>query len=74
MTKLGLSVGLPCACLFLRQRSQAATPPSIQASDEPIANAPDFHFSGSGVFHRLATMLIHFPFMTAIRGYSVSSI
>ena len=28
ITKFGLSNGLPCACLFLRQRNQAATPVS----------------------------------------------
>ena len=38
------------------------------------ANAPAFHFACSGVFHKLATMLIHLAFITAIRGYSVSSI
>src|SRR5699024_716692 len=74
MTKLGLSVGLPWALRLSLQRNQAATPPSIQASLEPMANAPDFHFACSGEFHRLAMMLIHLAFITAIRGYSVSSI
>ena len=73
ITKFGLSNGLPCACLFLRQRNQAATPPNIHASEEPIAKAPVFQVSFSGEFHKLATMLIHLPFITAIRGYSVSS-
>ena len=34
---------------------------------------PVFQVSFSGEFHKLATMLIHLPFITAIRGYSVSS-
>ena len=32
-----------------------------------------FQVSFSGEFQRLATMLIHLPFITAMRGYSVSS-
>ena len=50
-----------------------ATPPSIQASLEPIASAPVFHFACSGEFHKLAMILIQLAFITAIRGYSVSS-
>ena len=47
--------------------------PSIHASEEPMASAPVFQVSFSGEFQRLATMLIHLPFITAMRGYSVSS-
>ena len=71
--KLGLSVGLPWALRLSLQRNQAATPPNIHASEEPMASAPVFHVSFSGEFHRLATMLMHLPFITAMRGYSVSS-
>lgn len=73
ITRLGLSKGLPSALRFARQRSQAATPPSIQASDEPIPSAPVFHSAFSGEFHMLAMMLMHRPHITATRGYSVSS-
>ena len=38
---LGLSVGLPAASRLARQRHLAAMPPSMQASDEPMAEQPD---------------------------------
>ena len=36
----GLSVGLPLAFIFARQRHFIAMPPSMQASLEPIADVP----------------------------------
>ena len=73
ITRFGLSKGLPAALRRLRQRSHAATLPSMQASDEPMPSAPVFHSAFSGVFHRFATMFRQRPHITATRGYSVSS-
>ena len=73
ITRFGLSKGLPAALRRWRQRSHAATPPSIHASDEPMPSAPVFHSAFSGVFHMLATMFRQRPHITATRGYSVSS-
>ena len=73
ITRLGLSKGLPAALRRARQRSHAATPPSMHASDDPMPSAPVFHSAFSGEFHMLATILRQRPHITATRGYSVSS-
>ncbi|MDD4836954.1 MAG: hypothetical protein PHU72_07620 [Dethiosulfovibrio sp.] len=55
MTRLGLSVGLPSAVRFLRQRHFSAIPPSMAASLDPVVEQPKV-CSASGAFHRSASM------------------
>ena len=73
ITRFGLSKGFPAALRRALQRSHAATPPSMHASDDPMPSAPVFHSAFSGEFHMLATILRQRPHITATRGYSVSS-
>ena len=69
----GWSVGLPSARRFSRQRHLAAIPPSMHASDEPIADAP-IVLAASGAFHRSATMWTARRSISAVCGYSSLSI
>ena len=39
-TMFGRSAGFPSAARFARHRHLAASPPSMHASDDPIAEAP----------------------------------
>ena len=61
MTKLGDAGSRPSAIISSRHRSHAAVAAITQASSLLRATAPDFHASGSGVCHRDATMLMHWP-------------
>ena len=69
----GLSVGLPSARRFARQRHLAAIPASMQASDEPMAEAPTV-LAASGAFHRSASMCTQRDSISAVCGYSSLSI
>src|SRR5690606_13333664 len=53
--RLGLSVGLPCACIFLRHCHFSAKPPSIAASDEPVVEQPRV-LAASGECQRSASI------------------
>ena len=72
-TKFGLSVGLPSARRLARHRHLAAMPASMQASDEPIAEAPTV-LAASGAFHRSAIMCTQRRSISAVCGYSSLSI
>ncbi len=72
-TKFGLSVGLPSAWRLARQRHLAAMPASMQASDEPMAEAPTV-LAASGAFHRSAIMCTQRRSISAVCGYSSRSI
>ena len=69
----GRSVDLPSARRLARHRHLAAIPPSMHASDEPIADAPTV-FAESGAFHRSAIMCTQRRSISAVCGYSSLSI
>ena len=69
----GLSVGLPAARRLARHRHLAAIPASMQASEEPMAEAPTV-LAASGAFHRSASMCTHRRSISAVCGYSSRSI
>ena len=69
----GLSAGLPAARRLARQRHLAAIPASMQASDEPMAEAPTV-LAASGAFHRSASMCTQRVSISAVCGYSSLSI
>ncbi len=72
-TMFGRSVDLPSARRFSRQRHLAAIPPSMQASDEPMAEQPTAPPS-SGAFHSSASIWTHRRSISAVWGYSSLSI
>ena len=72
-TMFGRSAGLPAAARFARQRHLAAIPPSMHASDDPIADAPTV-LADSGAFHRSASMCTQRRSISAVCGYSSLSI
>ena len=72
-TMFGLSAGLPSAARFARQRHLAAIPPSMHASEEPIAEAPTV-LAASGAFQRSASMWTQRRSTSAVCGYSSLSI
>src|SRR5271168_298094 len=72
-TMLGLSVGLPAAWRLARHRHLAAMPPSMHASDEPMAEHPTAS-DPSGAFHRSARSWTHRRSISAVWGYSSLSI
>ncbi len=72
-TKFGESVALPAALRFARHRQRAAMPPSMHASDEPMAEHPTAPPS-SGAFHRSASIWTHRRSISAVCGYSSLSI
>ncbi len=72
-TMLGLSVGLPSASRLARHRHLAAMPPSMQASDEPMAEQPTAS-PPSGAFHRSPSICTHRRSISAVWGYSSLSI
>ena len=72
-TMFGRSVGWPAAARLARQRHLAAIPPSMHASDEPIADAPTV-LADSGAFHRSASMCTQRRSISAVCGYSSLSI
>ena len=67
-----LSAGI--STIFLNSSVAYDTQADWIDADPDYAKAPVFHFSCSGEFQRLAMILIHLAFITAILGYSVSSI
>ena len=72
-TMFGLSVGLPSARRLARHRHLAAMPASMQASEEPMAEAPTV-LAASGAFHRSASMCTQRRSISAVCGYSSLSI
>ena len=72
-TMFGLSVGLPSACRLARHRHLAAMPASMQASEEPMAEAPTV-LAASGACHRSASMCTQRCSISAVCGYSSLSI
>src|ERR1035441_7727451 len=72
-TMLGLSVGLPSAWRLARHRHLAAMPPSMHASDEPMAEHPRAPPS-FGPFHRSASIWTQRRSISAVWGYSSLSI
>ena len=72
-TIFGASVLLPAARRLARHRHLAASPASMHASDDPIAEAPTV-FAASGAFHRSAIMCTHRRSISAVCGYSSRSI
>jgi hypothetical protein len=72
-TKFGRSAGWPAARRRARHRHLAAIPASMQASEEPMAEAPTV-LTESGAFHRSAIMCTHRRSITAVCGYSSRSI
>ena len=66
---LGESVGFPSARRLARQRHLAAMPPSMQASDDPIAEHP-MASPPSGAFHRSARIWTQRRSISAVWGYS----
>ena len=72
-TMFGRSAGSPAAARFARQRHLAAIPPSMHASDDPIADAPTV-LADSGAFHRSASMCTQRRSISAVCGYSSLSI
>ena len=70
---LGDSVDLPAARRACCQRRLNARPPSMHASDEPIADVPIVACE-SGAFHRSARMCRHRSSIAAVCGYSSLSI
>ena len=64
---------MPAAARFARHRHLAAIPPSMHASDEPIAEAPTV-LADSGAFHRSASMCTQRRSISAVWGYSSLSI
>ena len=69
----GLSVGLPAARRLARHRHLAAMPASMQASEDPMAEAPTV-LAASGAFHRSASMCTQRRSISAVCGYSSLSI
>ena len=69
----GLSVLLPAARRLARHRHLAASPASMHASEEPMAEAPVV-LAESGAFHRSAIMCTHRRSISAVCGYSSLSI
>src|SRR5271167_2910925 len=68
-TMLGFSVDFPAARRLARQRHLAAIPPSMQASEDPMAEQP----TGSsvvGAFHRWDRMETQRRSISAVWGYS----
>ena len=72
-TMLGLSVGLPSASRLARHRHLAAMPPSMQASEEPMAEHPTAS-PPSGAFHRSPRSCTQRRSISAVCGYSSLSI
>src|SRR3984957_6031131 len=72
-TMFGLSVGLPSARRLARQRHLAAMPASMQASEEPMAEAPTV-LAASGACQRSASMCTQRASISAVCGYSSLSI
>src|ERR1700733_1725704 len=72
-TMFGWSVGLPSACRFARHRHLAAMPASMQASEDPIADAPTV-LAAWGACHRSASMWTQRRSTSAVCGYSSLSI
>ncbi len=70
---LGLSVGFPAASRLARQRHLAAMPPSMHASEEPMAEHPTASAS-SGACHRSASSWTQRRSISAVCGYSSLSI
>ncbi len=68
-TMLGESVGFPAAWRLARQRHLAAIPPSMQASDDPMAEHPTAS-PVAGAFHRSARMWTQRRSSSAVWGYS----
>ena len=66
---LGESVGFPAASRLARQRHLAAMPPSMQASEDPMAEQPTGS-AVSGAFHRSASMRTQRRSSSAVWGYS----
>ena len=73
MTRLGRSVGLPCLRMRSRQRHFRASPPSMQASLEPVVEQP-VACSWAGEFHIEARMFTQRDSISAVCGYSSLSI
>src|SRR5215212_4059365 len=73
MTMFGLSVLSPSECLLFCQRRLRASPPSIQASLEPVVEHP-VAASALGEFHRWLNMLTQRLSSSAVCGYSSLSI
>ncbi|MNI91996.1 hypothetical protein D3C73_1497360 [compost metagenome] len=71
--RLGFSVDLPAARLACCHRRFKAKPPSMQASDDPMVEVPML-FSGSGAFHRSASIRQQRVSIRAVWGYSSLSI
>ena len=71
---LGLSVGLPAGRRRLRHRHLAAIPPSMQASDEPMAEHPMGVPRPFGAFQRSASICTQRRSISAVCGYSSLSI
>src|SRR6185437_15272506 len=69
----GLSAGLPSALRLARHRHLAAMPASMQASEEPIADAPTV-LAEWGACHRSASMCTQRASISAVCGYSSLSI
>ena len=65
----GESVGFPAARRLARQRHLAAMPPSMQASEDPMAEQPTGS-ALSGAFHRPASMRTQRRSSSAVWGYS----
>jgi len=72
-TMLGLSVGRPAASRLARHRHLAAMPPSMHASEEPMAEHPTAPPS-FGAFHRSASICTQRRSSSAVWGYSSLSI
>ena len=72
-TMFGRSVGLPSASRLARHRHLAAMPASMQASEDPMAEAPTA-LPASGAFHRSASMCTQRASISAVCGYSSLSI
>src|ERR1700733_12394913 len=68
-TMLGLSVGFPAARRLARQRHLAAMPPSMHASEDPMAEQPT-GASVVGAFHKWDRMDTQRRSISAVWGYS----
>src|SRR5664280_1268016 len=72
-TMLGRSVGLPSASRLARHRHLAAMPPSMHASEEPMAEHPTAP-PPLGAFPRSASICTQRRSISAVWGYSSLSI
>ena len=72
-TMLGLSIDFPASRRDFSHRRLNASPASMQASDDPIADVP-IVVCGSGEFQRSARIWTHRSSMAAVCGYSSLSI